>query len=245
MERVWGYARISTKKQNLERQVRNILAEYPGAEIIEETYTGRNVLARPKFEKLLKTIQTGDTVIFDSVSRMSRNAAEGFNLYKDLYGKGINLVFLKERHINTETYRKELQKQIDLRVNTGERAADELFQTIIDALNAYILSLAEKQIRLAFEQSEKEVEDLRQRTKEGMETARRKGRQIGGHKPGVKMVIKKAAPVKELIRKYSRSFDGTLQDKNVMAIINAGKDLHVAPNTYYKYKREMREGTVG
>ena len=95
MERVWGYARISTKKQNLERQVRNILAEYPGAEIIEETYTGRNVLARPKFEKLLKTIQTGDTVIFDSVSRMSRNAAEGFNLYKELYGKGINLIFLK------------------------------------------------------------------------------------------------------------------------------------------------------
>lgn len=241
MERVWGYARISTKKQNLERQVRNILAEYPGAEIIEETYTGRNVLARPKFEKLLKTIQTGDTVIFDSVSRMSRNATEGFNLYKDLYGRGINLVFLKERHINTETYRKELQKQIDLRVNTGERAADELFQTIIDALNTYILNLAEKQIYLAFEQSEKEVEDLRQRTKEGIETARRNGKQIGGHKPGVKMVIKKSAPVKEQIRKYSRSFEGNLQDKDVMAIINASKDLHVAPNTYYRYKREMRE----
>ena len=157
MERVWGYARISTQLQNLERQVRNILAFDPSAEIIQETYSGRNT-SRPKFQKLLKTVQAGDTIIFDSVSRMSRNAAEGINLYKELYSKGVKLIFLKERHIDTETYRKELDKQIDLRINTGEQAADELFQTIIDALNVYILNLAEKQIRLAFEQSQKEVE---------------------------------------------------------------------------------------
>ena len=107
MERIWGYARISTKKQNIERQVRNILAFNPLAVIIQETYTGRNS-SRPKFEKLLKTIRTGDTIIFDSVSRMSRNAHEGFTLYQELYSKGVNLVFLKERHIDSETYRKEL-----------------------------------------------------------------------------------------------------------------------------------------
>ena len=134
MERVWGYARISTQLQNLERQVRNILAFDPSAEIIQETYSGRNA-SRPKFQKLLKCVQAGDTIIFDSVSRMSRNAAEGINLYKELYNKGVKLIFLKERHIDTETYRKELNKQIDLRINTGEQAADELFQTIIDALN--------------------------------------------------------------------------------------------------------------
>ena len=242
MERVWGYARISTQLQNLERQVRNILAFDPSAEIIQETYTGRSA-SRPKFQKLLKIVQAGDTIIFDSVSRMSRNAAEGISLYKELYSKGVKLIFLKERHIDTETYRKELDKQIDLRINTGERAADELFQTIIDALNVYILNLAEKQIRLAFEQSQKEVEDLRQRTREGIETARRAGKQIGGHKPGAKVVHKKEAPVKEQIRKYSRSFNGTLKDKEVMAIINAG--LRVSHNTYYKYKREMyQEGTA-
>lgn len=35
----YGVVRISTSKQNMERQVRNILAKYPGAKIIKETYT--------------------------------------------------------------------------------------------------------------------------------------------------------------------------------------------------------------
>ena len=138
MKKIWGYARISTKKQNLERQVRNILSEYNDAEIIQETYTGKNVLSRPKFEKLLKTVQPGDMIIFDSVSRMSRNAEEGFNLYKELYSRGIDLVFLKEHHIDTDIYRKELEKQIHLSINTGESSTDTLFQAIIDALNTYI-----------------------------------------------------------------------------------------------------------
>lgn len=112
-----------------------------------------------------------------------------------------------------------------------------LFQTIIDALNAYVLNLAEKQIRFAFEQSQKEVDDLSQRTKEGIETARRNDKQIGGYRPG--MARKKEKPIKSLIRKFSRSFEGVLKDKEVIAVINSG-ELHVSHNTYYKYKREMR-----
>ena len=40
------------------------------------------------------------------------------------------------------------------------------------------MELAKEQIRLAFIQAQKEVDDLRQRTKEGIETARRDGKQI-------------------------------------------------------------------
>lgn len=237
MTTTYGYGRISTKQQSIERQVRNILREYPEAKIITETFSGR-VSSRPEFDKLLKRVKAGDTIVFDSVSRMSRNAEEGFELYKELYSKGVNLIFLKERYIDTETYRKELERQIPT-VNTGDKDTDSLLQAIIDALNTYILHLAEKQIRLAFEQSEKEVEDLRQRTREGIETARRNGKQIGGHKAGVKLVIKKAAPVKEVIMKYSKDFGGTLNDTEVRAVLDA-KNLHVAMNTYYKYKKELR-----
>ena len=237
MTTTYGYGRISTKQQSIERQVRNILRECPEAKIITETFSGR-VSSRPEFDRLLKRVKAGDTIIFDSVSRMSRNADEGFALYKELYSKGVNLVFLKEHHIDTETYRKELERQIPT-VNTGDKDADSLLQAIIDALNTYVLHLAEKQIRLAFEQSEKEVEDLRQRTREGIETARRNGKQIGGHKAGVKIVIKKAAPVKEVIMKYSKDFNGSLNDTEVRAVLDA-KNLHVAMNTYYKYKKELR-----
>ena len=104
MQKIYGYARISTKKQSIERQCRNIKEYSREAIIIKEIYTGQS-LARPEFEKLLRTVKEGDTIIFDSVSRMSRNAAEGFELYKKLYEQGINLIFLREPHINTATYK--------------------------------------------------------------------------------------------------------------------------------------------
>ena len=103
MNRYFGYARISTPQQSIERQIRNILAAYPQSEIIREVFTGTKFQGRKELEKLLKIVQTGDTIIFDSVSRMSRNADEGFQLYEGLFRKGIHLIFLKEPHINTKS----------------------------------------------------------------------------------------------------------------------------------------------
>lgn len=76
--KLYGYCRISTRKQNIERQVRNILAVFPDAIIVREIYTGTKFQGRKELEKLLKIVRTGDTIVFDSVSRMSRNAEEGF-----------------------------------------------------------------------------------------------------------------------------------------------------------------------
>lgn len=240
--RVFGYVRISTKKQNIERQIRNITAEYKNAVIVREIFTGTNA-SRPEFEKLLKQVKSGDVIVFDSVSRMSRNADEGFALYKELYSKGVDLVFLKEHHIDTFTYRRKTGKQININISTGNEELDVLAQSIFDALNICILHVAQKQIALAFEQAQKEVDDMRQRTREGIETARRAGKQIGGHKTGVKLIIKKEAPVKALILKHSKDFNGSLKDNDVIAIINATQGLHVARNTYYKYKRTLSEET--
>ncbi|SFD04748.1 hypothetical protein [Ruminococcus albus] len=52
--------------------------------------------------------------MFDSVSRMNRNAAEGIELYMTLYDKGTELVFLKEPHINTANYKQALSKSVEL-----------------------------------------------------------------------------------------------------------------------------------
>lgn len=78
MSKEYGYARISTPKQNIDRQVRNILAEHPHAHMIKEVFTGTKFQGRKELDKLLRTVKSGDTIIFDSVSRMSRNAEEGF-----------------------------------------------------------------------------------------------------------------------------------------------------------------------
>ena len=124
----YGLARISTSKQNIERQVRNIFQQYPNAKIIQETYTGTTFEGRKELDKLLKILKAGDTLIFDSVSRMSRNAEEGCQLYEELYDANINIVFLKEPHINTSTYRRALENQISVELKTGNNATDEFIK---------------------------------------------------------------------------------------------------------------------
>ena len=123
--KVYGYCRISTNKQNIERQERNIKAAFPDAVIIREAYSGAKVEGRKAFENLRIKAECGDTIVFDSVSRMSRNAVEGFKIYKELYERGVELVFLKEPQINTSTY-KNAQQQSVAEVNTGDDATDAL-----------------------------------------------------------------------------------------------------------------------
>lgn len=222
---IYGYVRISTPHQSVDRQIRNIKNICPNAVIVQETYTGTTI-NRPEWGKLYKKLKKDDTVYFDSVSRMSRNAADGFLLYKRLFDAGINLIFLKEPHINTETYKKSL---VDTIPTTGTSV-----DILLKGVKEYLMILAQEQIRLAFLQSEKEVQDLRQRTKEGIETARLQGKQIGAIK-GKKLHIKKKVAAQDEIRKYSKDFNGSLTDKNVIKLIG------ISRNSYYKYKKEMQQ----
>ena len=235
----YGYCRISTPKQNIDRQERNILELYPAAHIVKETYTGTKTAGRNDWNKLYKLVtQESKTkkvrIIFDSVSRFSRNADEGCELYEALFNMDVTLVFLKEPHINTEVYKQALQNQIEIKLNTGNKATDEFINNIIEALNKYTIDLAKAQIRIAFEQAEKEVQDLHQRTAEGIKTAKLNGKQIGRIK-GKKYATKKEKEAKEIILKNSKDFNGTNTDSEVIKI--AG----ISRNSYYKYKAELKE----
>ena len=221
----YGYCRISTLKPSIDRQVRNIRTAHPDAHILQEAYTGTS-LDRPEWSKLQKVLKPGDTIVFDSVSRMSRNADEGYAAYEDLYQRGIELIFLKEPHISTATYKGILEKSVPM---TGTNV-----DFILEGINKYLLALAKEQIRLAFEQSQKEVDDLHQRTREGIMTAKLNGKQIG-QVPGAKLVTKKSIAAKETIRKHSIDFGGTLSDPDLLKLTGLSR------NTFYKYKRELRD----
>lgn len=228
---VYGYARVSTTKQNIDRQITNIKEKYPHAVIITEAYTGTK-MERPAWSKLYKKLGAGDTVVFDEVSRMSRNAEEGYNVYQELYQRGVNLVFLKEPYINTDVYRTAAQQRIEATISTGNAATDTFTATILEAVNQLLMDLAKQQITAAFEQAQAEVDHLHQRTSEGVRRAQAAGKRIG-RATGATVTTKKSVAAKEQIRKYSKDFDGTLTDKDVMQLIG------LARNTYYKYKREM------
>lgn len=225
--KVYGYVRVSTEKQVITRQVENILKEYEHARIYSENFTG-TTNNRPEWNKLKKIVETGDTIVFDSVSRMSRNAAEGIEEYFNFLDTGINLVFLKERYINSDVYLEQLKSNTNISSNDND-----LDKTVMAGIREYLKILAQKQIQIAFDQAEKEVKDLQERTKEGLRVARAKGN-IGGRKVGSIIETKKAKEMKEKILKLSKEFNGNLKDIEVIDI------LKISNNTYYKYKKELK-----
>lgn len=219
---VYGYARVSTAKQKLQRQIDNIKTFDKSAILFTEKYTGTKIDGREELDRLLKRVKSGDTIIFDSVSRMSRNATEGIELYFALYDQGISLVFLKERYIDTDTYKTSIENSI---ADTD----NEIANIYIQATNKVIRLLAKQQIEKAFDQAEKEVTDLRQRVKEGIA----KSDKTQGIVTGTKLITKKSVEMKERMLRHLICFGGTDTDIQFM------NDNKIARNTFYKYKKEL------
>ena len=242
MCKLYGYARVSTQTQRLDRQIRNI-EKYVDDKRIERIYREKfteTKLDRPEFKKLLKTVQAGDTIIFDSVSRMSRTAEEGYNLYMQLLNDGIELVFLNEPHINTAYYKAMQAKKISI-ANSGKKSVDKLIQTVLDAITEFQNDETREKIKVAFEQSQKEVDDLHSRISAGIETTKVNNEKLPpserkqiGRVAGKKIETRKSKETKEMIRKLSKEYDGNLTDKEILELLN------VTRNSYYKYKREMQ-----
>ena len=229
---IYAYCRVSTKHQRIARQITNITELYPKAIIIREFYTG-TTQSRPHWEKLMTQIKTGDTIVFDSVSRMSRNAREGYDDYKMLYEKGVHLIFLNEPLINTSVFDSTRNNLLNINIETGNAAIDSFFKGNIELINNFMMALAEEQIKAAFEQSEKEVTDLHSRISQGIREAKRNGTQIGLVK-GTALTTKKSIDCKAIIKKHSKDFGGTLDDPDVMELCGCSR------NSYYKYKREAK-----
>lgn len=226
MSETYGYIRCSTKKQSAERQYRNISAVCPTVKkFYFDAYTG-TTMDRKEWNKLMKQVKPDDIIIFDSVSRMSRNAQEGIQEYTRLYEMGVHLKFLKEPHIDTDVFRAAQD-------NSKMPLTGTDVDLILDGIQKYLMAVAEKQILLAFEQSEKEVVDLRQRTREGMITAKANGKTIG-REAGKKYETKKSQHCKKMIRELSREFEGNLHDSDIIPL------LGIARHTFYKYKNEMK-----
>lgn len=138
---IYGYCRISTPKQNIIRQVENIYNLFPKAKIYRDVCTG--IISEMKeWQKLKKQVKPGDKIIFDSVSRMSRNSDEGAKEYFELMEKGIELEFIKEPYINTQTYQEQLKVNDNIQINDND-----LNETLIQGLREYLKRLAKNKFK--------------------------------------------------------------------------------------------------
>lgn len=101
MSKTYCYIRISTDKQEYNRQVQIFkdkgYINGVNCEYIEETFTGTKT-KRPEFDKLIKKMEKGDTLICESLSRLSRGGViKTLDLITEfIQKKQINVIILKE-----------------------------------------------------------------------------------------------------------------------------------------------------
>lgn len=97
---VFGYARVSTEDQNLDRQIDSLKGE--GCEIIfQEKITGTKK-DREELDELFKQIRQGDTIVISDLTRLSRSTKDLIDLSEKIRNKGVELKSLKES-IDTRT----------------------------------------------------------------------------------------------------------------------------------------------
>jgi DNA invertase Pin-like site-specific DNA recombinase len=98
---IFGYARVSTKEQNLNLQI-DALIKAGSDKIFQEKVSGRSP-KRPELLKLLEQIRPGDTLIVFSVDRLGRTTRELIILLNDFKEKGITFKSLSEGIFDTSS----------------------------------------------------------------------------------------------------------------------------------------------
>lgn len=100
----YGYARVSTRHQDLEGQMRQLEEEHCDRIYFEKITGTKN--DRPEFQNLLQEIQTGDTLVVTKLDRFARSTQNALNTIKFLFEKGVKINVLNLGVIeNTSTGR--------------------------------------------------------------------------------------------------------------------------------------------
>jgi len=137
---IYGYARVSTQKQDLSRQL-DLLKEYNCNEILTEKMTGTKS-ERPELERLKDKLRPGDIVVVESFSRLGRSTKDLIDLVNYFEEHDIKLISNKEN--------------FDMSTAQGK-----LMMTVFQA----------------FSQFERDL--IVERTREGLKSARARGRKGG------------------------------------------------------------------
>lgn len=146
----YGYARVSTKDQNLDRQLDSLTQYVDKKNIYYDKKSGKN-FNRPEYEKLKAKLRSGDEVYIHALDRLSRNKGESKGEIEWFRKNGIIL-----RVLNIPTTLIDIPGQ------------EWVLEMVSNVLYEVLTSLAEQ-----------ERQELVTRTKEGLEAARKRGAKLG------------------------------------------------------------------
>ncbi len=152
--RVYGYCRVSTREQNLDRQL-IAMREFgiPEKNIVTEKLSGKD-FDRPGYLRLVRKLRPGDLLVLKSIDRLGRNYSETSEQWRHITKViGADIVVLDMPSLDTRQDRN----------LTGVVIADLVLQLL-----AYV--------------AQTEREYLRQRTKEGMDAAKARGVKFGAQR---------------------------------------------------------------
>lgn len=197
MGNVFSYMRISTKeergKQRYTRQeaALNHYAEKHGIQFLlsfREDESGKSFTNRGEWQKLEKLAQPGDSIVFKSLDRFTREAEEGYKKYMELLGRGVELVFLDNPTVST-AYIRQLMGVAEKQSLVTRTALEGTIKLLL------IVEL---------DRAEQERLTISQRTKDGMAASPNKA----GRKPG--QLDKMTDALKDDIARYlTRQMTGT------------------------------------
>ncbi len=97
-----GYARVSTRAQNLDRQIGALRAERCH-EIFRERASGKAVRGRLQLEKAIDALGTGDVLVVAEWDRATRSMMDGVNIIERIQKRGALIKVLDKAHLDLTT----------------------------------------------------------------------------------------------------------------------------------------------
>ncbi|MEB9435451.1 recombinase family protein [Bacillus cereus] len=155
--KTFGYIRVSSKDQKEDRQIKKMLDKgINERDLLIDKVSGKS-FDRPSYQALKQMVREGDTVVFDSITRMGRNMNDTMKEYEWFVENGINLCFIEEPMINTNNNSDDVMKQ----------AIQKIILTMLTAF------------------AEKERKEIKARQAEGIAIAKEQGVKFG--RPSIKI----------------------------------------------------------
>ena len=94
--RTWGYARVSTDDQELTLQREALIKYGVKPEHIKEEHASGGTMNRPQWNKIMRFMREGDTVVIWKLDRLGRTLTGVLETLEEMKGKGVNLVSLTD-----------------------------------------------------------------------------------------------------------------------------------------------------
>lgn len=192
--KTFSYVRVSSQEQNVDRQVDSMRKiGIDDRDIFIDKLSGKDT-DRPQYQLLKAVVRKGDTVVVDSITRLSRNMDDIKIEYAWFNDNGINLQFLKEPMLNTRNDTSDVMR----------KAINDIILTILGAF------------------AQKEREEIKERQREGIEAARRRGKHLG--RP-------KARLTKEQLEQFNQFY--SIWKFGEMTAVALMKEMGLKRNTFY------------